>query len=116
MSLLHDLAESIIGDLTPEQISKQKKESLENEAMEKILSVLPKKLREEYYKIWNDYISKNSKESSLLHEIDKLEMALQAKKYSELEKSKEKLKPFFDSAKKEIKNKQLVEFLSEIMK
>ena len=37
MILLHDLAESIIGDFTPDQITLEKKKKLENEAFAKIM-------------------------------------------------------------------------------
>ena len=43
MALIHDLAESVIGDLTPNQIPKNKKNKLENAAMTQILKNLPKK-------------------------------------------------------------------------
>src|SRR3989338_5551112 len=36
--LLHDLAESITGDMTPEQISKEEKTVLENNVIKKILN------------------------------------------------------------------------------
>jgi putative hydrolase of HD superfamily len=37
MVLLHDLSESYIGDYTPEQISKEKKNKLENDAFNEII-------------------------------------------------------------------------------
>ena len=43
MALIHDLAESVIGDLTPNQIPKNKKNKLENTTMKQILKNLPKK-------------------------------------------------------------------------
>ena len=41
MALLHDLAESITGDFMPEEISKENKETAENEAIKEILAKLP---------------------------------------------------------------------------
>ena len=38
MILLHDLAESKIGDFTPNQISKEKKIKIENNAYDEIIS------------------------------------------------------------------------------
>jgi len=114
MSLLHDLAESKIGDLTPEEMSKDEKIILENSAMKEILSQLPSNLFEEYQKIWNEFQEKKSKESILLHEIDKLEMAFQAKKYLN-ESNKEKIQLFFDSAKNEINDKTLIKLFKNIV-
>ncbi len=114
MALLHDIAESITGDFSPEDISKENKKIVENEAMEEILSKLPTKLSNEYRKIWREYTRKNSKESSLMHEIDKLEMALQAVKYSSEGFSKEILETFVESARKEMKTKELWNILDAI--
>ena len=41
MILLHDLAESKIGDHTPEQLSKEEKKKLENNAFNEIIKNLP---------------------------------------------------------------------------
>jgi len=113
--LLHDLAESVIGDITPEQISKERKLRLENIAMEKILSNLPDNLQKQYNEIWMEYQSNHSKESQLVHQIDKLEMALQAKIYSDEGYSKEMLNSFFNTAKKEITDPKLIEMFKKIV-
>ena len=63
MALIHDLAESVIGDLTPNQIPKNKKNKLENTAMKQILKSLPKKISNDYYHIWDEYQKKSSNES-----------------------------------------------------
>ena len=115
MALLHDLAESIIGDITPNKLTKNEKISKENIAMKQILKNLPSSVTESYFEIWNDYQKKASKEAILLHEIDKLEMAFQAKFYQKKGISKEKLKIFFDTAKIEIEDKNLRHILSNII-
>ncbi|MDE1769255.1 MAG: HD domain-containing protein [Thaumarchaeota archaeon] len=114
MALLHDLAESITGDFMPEEISRETKNIAERDAMKEILSKLPGNITEEYDKIWQEYLQANTKESILLHEIDKMEMAIQAAKYSSEGFSKEKLDLFVDSAKKEIKSKELLEMLDTL--
>ena len=47
MVLLHDLAESKIGDFTPEQISKKEKEKIENNAFDEIIEALTLQAQEE---------------------------------------------------------------------
>ena len=114
MILLHDLAESITGDLTPEQKSKEKM-VLENKTFEKILTYLPENLQEQYYQLWNEYQTNDSNEANFVHQIDKLEMVLQAKIYSKQIKSYDDLIPFFDSAQHEIKDPNLLKLLKEIL-
>ena len=114
MALLHDLSESITGDFTPEEISKENKKEIENQTMKEILSKLPTELANKYEKIWNEFQDGTSKESTLMHEIDRLEMAIQSLKYNAEGHSKDKLALFFESAKKDIKSKEILEILDEI--
>lgn len=111
MALLHDLAESVTGDLTPEDGPKSKKMRLENAVMKKILSDLDTKIQKQYWKLWMDYQKNTSKEANLLHDVDKLEMALQAEIYRKNGHPAKKLEPFFDSAKKQIRNPDLKKLL-----
>lgn len=114
MALLHDLAESITGDFMPDEISKENKKIAEDDAMKEIFSKLPDKLAEQYDRIWKEYMQSDTNESILVHEIDKLEMAIQAAKYSSEGFSNEKLGMFVDSAKKEIKSKELLDILDTL--
>lgn len=114
MALLHDLAESITGDFMPGEISPENKRTSENEAMQEILAKLPENIAIKYQSIWDEYIRADTTESVLLHDIDKLEMAIQAMKYSSEGFSNEKLGLFIDSAKKEIKSKELIDILDTL--
>ena len=114
MALLHDLVESVVGDFTPEEISKPKKLKLENTAMEKILNILPENLIEVYQKIWNEFQLGSSEEAIFVHEMDKLEMVFQAKYYVDKGVPKEKIQPFLDTANTEIKNKHMKEIMSNL--
>jgi putative hydrolase of HD superfamily len=115
MILLHDLAESEIGDYTPGEIPIEKKNELENKAFSKIMENLPNNLKIEYQKLWNDYQKRDSVEAKIVHQIDRLEMALQAKIYLKEGHSKEKLAPFFESAQKEIIHPKLKELFRMII-
>ena len=116
MILLHDLAESRIGDHTPEQLSKEEKKKLENNAFNEIIKNLPDLIKLQYLQIWQEYQEKNSQESNIVHQIDKLEMALQAKIYEKDGHSKDKLESFFESAKIEIIDPKLKELFTKIIK
>jgi len=115
MALLHDLAESVIGDITPDRITDKRKIYVENKAMMQILDNLPSSISQQYIILWDDFQKNSSKEANLLHEIDRLEMAFQAKFYLDNGVSKEKLRSFFKTANNEIRNKQLRDILSSIL-
>ncbi len=115
MILLHDLAESKIGDYTPGQIDLKKKNEIENEAFLKILVDLPVSIKSQYHIIWKEYQENSSAESQIVHQLDKLEMALQAKTYQNEGHSTEKLESFFESAKKDINHPKLKEIFRNII-
>ena len=54
-------------------------------------------------------------ESKIIHEIDRLEMALQAQIYQEKGYSGEKLESFFKSAKNDITDPKLKELFTKII-
>ena len=63
--------------------------------MNSILLSLPSSLKISYTKIWKEFLSNRSKEARLVHNLDKLEMMLQAKEYSVQGYPIENLAPFF---------------------
>lgn len=115
MALLHDLAESITGDITPDKITKEKKNKIETDAIKNILQNLPSNISQTYFKIWNEYQENCTSEAILLHEIDKLEMAFQAKSYQSQGISDEKIISFLQPAINNIKNKKVKEVLSKFL-
>ena len=98
MVIIHDLAESMVGDHMPDNKSSEEKQLLEDKAMKKIISKLPNSLRKNYLRIWNEYINNITVNAKFVHNMDKLEMALQAKEYEFEGYPKEVLQPFIKSA------------------
>jgi putative hydrolase of HD superfamily len=96
MSLIHDLPESILGDLTPSQ-KKEDHRQLENQEMKKILSLLHPDLEYEYSKLWYEFQEMTSSEAELIYAADKLEMLLQAFEYSEKEIDPNRIEQFLDT-------------------
>lgn len=79
MLAIHELGETVIGDLTLFQISKEDKEKIEHEAVSNILDGL---LDGEYIKeLFLEFDSQNTKESLFAYQCDKLECDLQSKMY-----------------------------------
>lgn len=81
MCIIHDLAESIIGDYMPDEISIEEKQIKEDNAMKIILSSFPDKIALLYSNIWKEYCLNQTKEAYLVKQLDKVEMFLQAKRY-----------------------------------
>ena len=113
--LLHDLSESIIGDITPEKIPITQKRILEDNAMKEILGDLPESIQNQYVHLWNEYLHNTSPEARFVHQVDKLEMALQAKYYLNQGYSKEKINLFYNSAKNGITDNKLLKIFDEII-
>ncbi|MCP8321531.1 MAG: HD domain-containing protein [archaeon] len=103
-ALIHDACESIIGDLMHYRDEREElqKRQLENNAMIKILSLLPDDIKKNYSEIWKDFQDKESMEAKIVREMDKLEMVFQALEYEEEGYDKEKLSEFWKSAENSI--------------
>ena len=114
MALLHDLPEAIIGDLTPSRKTTRSKDE-ENNAMNEMLSLLPKEQREKYMAVWNEYQEGKTIEAKAVRQLEKLEMALQAKEYEEAALTKQNLKRFSKSAEEAVVWPQLKRLLSYIL-
>lgn len=100
MVLLHDLAESMVGDSMPGQVSARKKMQQENEAMKSILACLPPNVRSDYQKVWQEFLAGKTRAARFVHRLDRLEMALQARKYEKDGHDKKSLAQFLQSAQK----------------
>ena len=98
MALIHDLPEAIIGDLMPSQKTPQTKQE-EEIALHDILSLLPELQREKYLGVWKEYQQAETKEAKAVRQLDKVEMALQAKEYEKLGPENQSFKRFIKSAK-----------------
>jgi putative hydrolase of HD superfamily len=102
MVILHDLAESIIGDYMPGKITKERKQLEERKAMNFILCQIPVIMRSNYKKIWQEYQINKTDVAKFVHKVDKLEMALQALQYIKEGYSNRLLIQFFDSARRSL--------------
>lgn len=83
IAIVHDIAEAIVGDITPSDgVPKQEKSRREQAALDEMCKVLGGGLRaEEIKELWAEYENNSSKEASLVKDFDKVEMILQALEY-----------------------------------
>jgi putative hydrolase of HD superfamily len=115
LCLVHDMSESLVGDITPYQgISKEEKHLLEKEAMDKIRKTIPGRVGDEIFDLWMDYESGSSEEARLVKEIDKFEMIVQALEYEKAQGLC--LQSFFDYVKSSFHDPQIISWVEELRK
>uniref|UniRef100_A0A061RX06 5'-deoxynucleotidase n=1 Tax=Tetraselmis sp. GSL018 TaxID=582737 RepID=A0A061RX06_9CHLO len=98
ISLVHDLAEAIVGDIPPGAgISKEEKARLEADAIKQIKVMLgdDTEFASEIEELFHEYEAGETAEAVLVKDFDKLEMILQASEYEEAQQMD--LEPFFGS-------------------
>lgn len=116
LTLIHDLEEAITGDLTPRSKSRMgaaKVDRVRRKARNEILARFPPKSRSSYRRLWTDLNEGRTPEARLAHDLDKIEMALQAKKYKRY-LSERDLDDFYMSASMEVKDPSLKALLEAI--
>ena len=81
MALVHDLAECVVGDITPRDgVSEEAKARMEREAMEGLTRALGR-AGDDVRALWEEYEGGVTAEARLVKDMDKLEMILQAQEY-----------------------------------
>jgi putative hydrolases of HD superfamily len=99
MMLLHDLEESITGDIAKPIKDKEDPEKVyarELNAFKKVISYLPEDLQKEYLGLWEEYQEGKTPEAKLARSVDRIDMAIQAQEYFVKYPDKEILKKFSD--------------------
>ena len=117
LALLHDLEEAITGDLTPQDKESRGESAVRTQkifAREQLLSYFPEENQRAYRDLWSELENEKSREAQLVHELDKLEMALQANQYARAGIEATKLKEFYESSMAAIKDPKLKRVLGEI--
>jgi putative hydrolase of HD superfamily len=80
MALVHDLAEALVGDITPyDDVSAEEKRRREEAAMREISALAGD---QSLAGLWREYDAAESPEARFVKELDKLETVLQAAEYA----------------------------------
>lgn len=97
MAIVHDIAEAIVGDITPaDGIPKEEKSRREQAALKSMCELLGGGARaKEIHDLWMEYEENSSMEAKVVKDFDKVEMILQALEY-ENDQGKD-LEEFFES-------------------
>ena len=100
MCLVHDMAESIVGDITPHDgISNKEKHRREVEAMNYLCGLVDEKVGKEMKDLFMEYENQETQEAKFVKDLDKFEMILQAHNYEQEMDKPGSLQEFFDSVK-----------------
>jgi putative hydrolase of HD superfamily len=114
LALIHDLEEALIGDLTPwdkRNLDSNEVAAWKKAAINRILDRLPARRRRYFRQLWGELRTGGSPEARLVKQLDKLEMALQAREYERGGLERRKLADFYRSASRSIKDRTLKEAL-----
>ena len=104
MALVHDIAESVTGDIITKEswseggtMTREEKVSLERKALYNLLSVIDGPVAEEIRSLWSEYEKGETREAAFVRDVDTAEMILQANDYYRKENFRRPLKGFWDS-------------------
>lgn len=114
MALIHDLAECIVGDITPHcGVPPDEKHRREDEAMEDICKLLGDK-GPIILEIFREYEKQESAEAKYVKDLDRLDLIMQAFEYEERDKIPGQLEEFFASTSGKIRHPFINKIASEI--
>jgi putative hydrolase of HD superfamily len=117
MIILHDLEESITGDITSLDKEKmgEKIRKIGEDAMKSVLSKLPSEIKKEYFNLWKEMEEGNTSEAKLCKDIDILEMMIQALEYEREQPNRKKdLEIFWKREKNRVEHPLLREIFEEL--
>lgn len=108
IALVHDLAEAIVGDLTPNcGVSVEEKHRREAAALVAMTNDLSPEIAQLIRDLWAEYESGSTEEARIVKQIDKFEFALQASEYKQLYPALEGLDLWIESVEPVIKDEHL---------
>ncbi|EAL44509.1 metal dependent phosphohydrolase, putative [Entamoeba histolytica HM-1:IMSS-B] len=82
VSLCHDMAEALIGDITPnDPVTPEEKHKRELNAITEMSKLLPNEIGEEIKNCWIEFEEKKTEVAQFCAQLDKIEMCIQADEY-----------------------------------
>ncbi|XP_017795715.1 PREDICTED: HD domain-containing protein 2 [Habropoda laboriosa] len=114
MALIHDLAECIVGDITPHcGVPPDEKHRLEDEAMEDISKLLGDK-GPGILEMFREYEKQESPEAKYVKDLDRLDLIMQAYEYEKRDNALGELEEFFTATTGKIRHPFIKKMASEI--
>ncbi|KAF9381103.1 HD domain-containing protein 2 [Podila verticillata] len=115
MAIVHDLAESLVGDITPyDGVSVEDKHTQERNAMHHLCHELLgwSEQAQEISGLWEEYEAASTPEALLVKDFDKFEMIMQALEYEKSEDTT--LESFFSGTKGKFKHPMVTAWVNEL--
>lgn len=117
IALIHDLAESIVGDISPFcGIEKEEKRRREHAAILEIASLLPAISGDEILKLFEEYEGQATPEAQWVKDCDRYDMIQTAFEYEKRDELPGKHEEFFESTKGKFLNPFFVNLVEELNK
>jgi len=94
MALVHDMAEALVGDITPvDGVAKHEKNRRESTTMDYFTKSLLGRVNggisgDELKAVWQEYEDSETPESQFVHDVDKIELILQMVEYERIHERK----------------------------
>jgi putative hydrolase of HD superfamily len=94
MALVHDMAEALVGDITPvDGVAKHEKNRRESTTMDYFTKNLLGRVNggmtgEELKRVWQEYEDSKTLDSMFVHDVDKIELVLQMVEYERAHEKK----------------------------
>lgn len=114
IALVHDLAECIVGDLTPHcGVTPEDKHRQEDEAM-KLIAGLTGIAGDRMYELYKEYENQTSPEARFAKDLDRYDMIQQAFEYEKRENAPKKLQEFFSATEGKFNHPFIKELVTEL--
>lgn len=115
LALVHDMAECIVGDITPYcGVAKEDKHAKEKAAMEQIASLAGSKVGQELLVLWEEYESQTTAEAQFVKNLDRFDMILQAHQYEQKNGNLGHLQEFFTSTKGKFEHDMVKDWVDKL--
>ncbi|KAG7158908.1 HD domain-containing protein 2-like, partial [Homarus americanus] len=115
ISLVHDMAESVVGDLTPLcGVSEEDKHTREVAAMEHFITLVGEKAGNEMFNLFMEYEDQKTPEAKLVKDLDRFDMILQAFEYETSQNRIGTLEEFFKSTEGKFTHPKVKQWVEEL--
>lgn len=118
MALVHDLAESVVGDIAPScGVAVEEKHARERRTMEYLQDVVARAggPGRDMLLLWEEYNAGLSPEAKLVKDLDRIDMALQAFEYEQVARRPGELQSFFKSVQGKLHYPALQHVFAELL-